>query len=253
MEKYRGKTVANVEVRLCILDDVLNVRFTFGFVRIERDIAEVFRVNLLPEEIFVDDVRKILAVIGVLDRQPLLHRRAEIFCNRVIKRKGSGVVRSFPDERRQTVFHELLEAHFNFFRVAFRRLVFDRLVGASVPKLEIDGGCPFVLMRDTVHDDGSPVFHHVFDRVDEVRFVRQAHADPFLGVDVERNDADEKRNTPCRQNIGDVAELIGTLQRVDVFDTDKRRMGLFMLLVEDIVKHIGKEKVAVVFGCRSER
>ena len=162
-------------------------------------------------------------------------------------------MRGFPDERRQTVFHELLEPHFNFFRVPFRRLVFDRLVGASVPKFKIDGGCSFVLMRDAVHDDGPAVFYHVLDRVDKVRLVRQAYADPFFGVDIKRNDADEKRDTPRRQNIGDVAQLVGALQRVDVFDTDERRMGLFMLLVEDVVKHVGKEEIPVVFGCRRKR
>ena len=79
MEKHRCKTVAYVKVCFRILDDGLDVRFAFGLVRVERNIPEVFRVNFLSEQIFIDDVRKILAVIGVLDRQPLLHRRAEIF------------------------------------------------------------------------------------------------------------------------------------------------------------------------------
>ena len=43
------------------------------------------------------------------------------------------------------------------------------------------------------------------------------------------------------------------MKRVDILDADESGVGFFVLLVEDVVKHVGKEKIAVVLGSGSER
>ena len=133
-------------------------------------------------------------------------------------------MRGLPHKGVESVLHELLNPHVEFSRNPLDRLLPDGTVGALVPEFVVHRRDAPVLVGDAVHDNRAAVLHHVFESVDKVGPVGETHVDPLAVIHVEGNDADKEGDVARGEYVGDLAELRGVLQRVDVLDPDERRV-----------------------------
>ena len=161
-------------------------------------------------------------------------------------------MRRFPDQRVETVLHELLNAHLHLPLDPLDGLPLDRELRAGIPEFKIVAGHSLVLMGHAVHDDGAAVADHVLQRVDHFGLVRQADPLPFPRIHVDGGDADKEGDPAGRQEIRHVTQTVRICHRIDVFDTDQRRVGFFVLLVHQIVEQIRKQKIPVGGAGRGE-
>ena len=161
MEKCSRNSVPNVQLRFCILEKFVDRRAACCFVRIQRDIAKVFRIDGLSKEVFFDNVRKKLAEVGIFNRKPLLACCAKILCNCLIQGKRCCVMRCFPDERVEVILHEFLNTHFNFSCVGFFRFTFNSSASVVIPEFIIGCCHSFVLMCYSMHHNGAAIVYHI--------------------------------------------------------------------------------------------
>ena len=87
MKEARRKSIANIQSVFGLIKKVLDVSPALHHVAIEGNVAEIFRIDRLPEHVFVDHVWEELTIVKVLNGKALFHCGAKVSRNSLIKQK----------------------------------------------------------------------------------------------------------------------------------------------------------------------